>query len=387
MNPKILTEAHWKTTSLKLKIKGPELQKALAAYDKTPSDDHAARMTGILEIRKHALNLKKSKEAASAPDAQKHLADLIAALEAEQKEVVKQKAAAEKSDAEEKKQAAAKADNDAEADEEEQKEDDGEDEQYAGMLLKALQKLKSGKGDVFEFIVCDGKPLPAVMIAKKISPKHKEQLAEVAGSKRFLHVGRCHAQDGKFAFEMDKPVSGLAQKLQASIKHHTGKKFPIVVGNEVAGEDDETARDGKAEAAPAPKLPRAELSNAPQVWHGTRDLLEQNINALKSAIRKQCADQADDFVDKVNADMEKMGAILEKLDTRLAHSLEKAHGSKDAAARSAELKKSKGILTEYISYVKAEPLIAHIDANPFGVKTNLKAILAGSLTHMAQAIA
>jgi hypothetical protein len=31
-------------------------------------------------------------------------------------------------------------------------------------------------------------------------------------------------------------------------------------------------------------------------------------------------------------------------------------------------------------------LIEHIDANPFGVKTNLKAVLTNSLTHMAKAI-
>ena len=103
------------------------------------------------------------------------------------------------------------------------------------MLLKAFQKLKSAKDEVFEFIVCDGKPHPAVMIARKISPRHKEQLAEVAGSKRFLHIGRCRAQDGKFAFEMDKPISGLARKLQLSIKHHTGKEVPHHSGKRACG--------------------------------------------------------------------------------------------------------------------------------------------------------
>jgi hypothetical protein len=31
-------------------------------------------------------------------------------------------------------------------------------------------------------------------------------------------------------------------------------------------------------------------------------------------------------------------------------------------------------------------MIAHIDANPFGLQTNLKKILSDSLTHMAQSI-
>src|SRR5690242_7422870 len=118
MDLKILTEAHWKTASLKLKIKGPDLQKALAAYDKTDDNDHDGLLDGIAEIRKHALNLKKSKEVAAVPAALKHLAELIAALEAEQKEVAKEKAALEKSDAAEKK-VAAKSGNEADEDEDE----------------------------------------------------------------------------------------------------------------------------------------------------------------------------------------------------------------------------------------------------------------------------
>src|SRR4051812_30359856 len=106
MDPKILTEAHWKTTALKFKIKGPELQKALAAYDKTPDNDHNGLLEGIAEIRKHALTLKKSKEVAAEPTALKHLADLLAALEAEQREVARQQEAAAKSEAETKKQSA-----------------------------------------------------------------------------------------------------------------------------------------------------------------------------------------------------------------------------------------------------------------------------------------
>src|SRR5207249_3361769 len=165
---------------------------------------------------------------------------------------------------------------------------------------------------------------------------------------------------------------------QDAIKHHTGKKLPILVGNETADAEDE----GDAAVVALPKLPRAELANAPQVWHGTRDILHKNINALKKAVQAKYADEDPDFVDQVNDDMEKMGVIIEKLDTRLAHSLEKANASQDAAARKTELTKAKAILAEYIKYVKAEPLIEHIDANPFGVKTNLKAVLAGSLTHM-----
>jgi len=50
------------------------------------------------------------------------------------------------------------------------------------------------------------------------------------------------------------------------------------------------------------------------------------------------------------------------------------------------LQESKGILAEYIRYVGSEPLIAHLDSNPFGVKTELKATLSKSLTQLARTI-
>ena len=47
---------------------------------------------------------------------------------------------------------------------------------------------------------------------------------------------------------------------------------------------------------------------------------------------------------------------------------------------------AKAILAEYIRYVGSEPLIAHLDSNPFGVKTELRATLSKSLTQLARAI-
>jgi len=377
MDAKILTETGWKTAAAKFKIKSNDLQKALAEYDKTQDDEHDDLLAGIVEIRKHALALKKSKAVAEAPAAMKYLAELLAALEAEQRDVAKEKGDAEKDDAEAKKHEKQEEDEEAEAEEDEE-----EDEEYEKALLTAFMKLKGAKDVAYEFIVCDAKPHCAVMIAKKIGARHKATLSEVTGSKRFLHTGVCRVENGKFRFEMEKSVAGLAKKLQDAIKHYTGKKLPIMVGNESADAEDE----GEAVAVAPPKLPRADLANAPHVWHGTRDILHKNINALKKAVQAKYADEDPDFVDEVNNNMEKMGIIIEKLDTRLANSLEKANATQDAGARKSELANAKAILAEYIKYVKAEPLIEHIDHNPFGVNTNLKAVLAGSLTHMAQAI-
>ena len=135
-----------------------------------------------------------------------------------------------------------------------------------------------------------------------------------------------------------------------------------------------------------PKLGKPDLSKAPEVWHGTRDILNTNIQELKKGIRAHYGAEHPDILKEIDSNLVKLDGPLGKLDTRLADSLKKAHAAKDDATRNAELKNSKAILTDYIKYVKLEPLIAHMDKNPFGVDTQLKKVLIDALTHMAQSI-
>ena len=131
----------------------------------------------LSEIKQTALQLKKSRDAAGNKDLLKYLGDLVSAAEAEQRDVTKDKAEAQK---DEKKAAETKKNEDEDEDDEEEEEEGA----YQDKLLAALKKLKGSKGMGYQFIVCDGKP-PAVMIAKRIAPKHKDELAKVTGNKRF----------------------------------------------------------------------------------------------------------------------------------------------------------------------------------------------------------
>ena len=89
---------------------------------------------------------------------------------------------------------------------------------------------------------------------------------------------------------------------------------------------------------------------------------------------------------EIDNNMHKIDAITGKLDHKLAESLQKASSAANDGARVAELRVARGILNEYIRYVNSEPLIAHIDQNPFGVKCNLRQVLATSLNHMTQSL-
>ena len=135
-----------------------------------------------------------------------------------------------------------------------------------------------------------------------------------------------------------------------------------------------------------PKLGKASLAKAPEVWHGTRGILDTNIKELKKAIRQEYSSEHPDVLAAIEKNVTKLDVILDKLDHRLAESFGKAHSAPNDAARKAELKNSKIILADYIKYVKSEPMIAQIDSNPFGVDTKLKQVMMDSLTHLAQVI-
>jgi hypothetical protein len=139
--------------------------------------------------------------------------------------------------------------------------------------------------------------------------------------------------------------------------------------------------------APPEDLGKPTLDRAPQVWHGTRNILDHNINELKRAIRQEYSNEHPTLLAEIDQNVQRVDVILEKLDVRLAQTLERAGAAKDAAKRKAELASAKTIIADYIAFVKSEPLIEHIDKNPFGVNAQVRRIITDSLTHMIKSIA
>lgn len=369
----------WKGIATKNKLKDNGLQKALAAYENLEDKQHDARLKAIASVAQLAATLKKAKEITSLPEVVKYLANVVGAAEAEKGEIVKTKAIADKAQIEAKK-------HEAQAKQDSQKTDDEQEEQgdYKSKLLAAFQKLKGAKDLAFQFIVCDAKPHAAIMIAKQIGPKHKEELTKVTGgSKRFLHLGTCQFQDGKFTFAMEKPVSGLARILQDSIKNFTGKKLPIKVGAETA-EEDEAGQPGTAPAQPS-SVNTHVLETAPEIWRDTCNTVKSSLTQLKAAVLKEFANEEPGLAAQIARNMARLDEIVSHFDHRLAESMAKARAAKDPAARQLELKNSRSIFAEHLKYLKSEEvLIAHIDENPYGIKTNLKQTLTEKLNHLAQ---
>jgi hypothetical protein len=266
----------------------------------------------------------------------------------------------------------------------------GKDSPIGKLVTLSLHQLKGNEDLRYEFVVCDAKPIPALMIAKKITSQHKEMLTEATDSKKFLHKGHCYFKDGHVVFEPETPSSGIVAKVKLAIHQHTGKKHPVRVGDEssegeaAAPSSGSVLGAGKAGvAAVAESKPVPEMVKAPQVWKLTCDTVLGDIKELGKAVRTQCADEPADFTKEINGYMKKLESRIESFGLKLAHSLAKANEAKDAAVRKNELTNAKAIIAQTIK--EAKPLAAVVDENPF-VKTNFTGQLTTGLTQVAQAI-
>jgi hypothetical protein len=149
---------------------------------------------------------------------------------------------------------------------------------------------------------------------------------------------------------------------------------------------------GKPPPAPNPLAPpedlgAATLARAPEVWHGTRAILDHNIDELKRAIRQEYASEHPTLLAEIDQNVQRVDVILEKLDARLADTLQRAGATTNATQRKAEIVNAKTILADYVAFVKSEPLIDHIDKNPFGVQVQVRKTITDSLTHVIKSIA
>ena len=214
MDSKLLTHAGWNTIVRKFNVKDNGLLRALADYQKLDDDDHAERLKAIAKVSQLAERLAKVKEVAANEDVVDYLDDAGKAADLEQQQIAKAKVTADQAEAIAKKEEAL-------------------EDKYEIKLWAMLQKIRSTRGLAYECIVCLSQPL-GVNVAPRITQQHKDQLTKLHdGCKRFLS-GSCSFENGKYAFTFEHPISGMARKLQDSIKTALGKTLPIMVGAETS---------------------------------------------------------------------------------------------------------------------------------------------------------
>lgn len=398
MSSKFLSDSGWKDVAAKNKIKDNGLLKILADHKRIGDDKHDDALESLDQILKLATQLKKAKDVGAASGAAKYVAEVIDAAEADRRVVMKAKAEADKVNAK------AEADTKAKAAADKKDDDDDDDEEVSTLLTTKMVPLLRAvnKGESMHALVASAGKQVAVMLSRKpISPSRRKLLADELGGIggiKYL-VGHCVREEHMTTFVLKTQVAGLAKRLKVALLQQTGLRVKLRARGEDGETDEDLEEPAQAEgddsgadddasggAGQGAKASSPELTNAPQAWEGTRELLQTNINALKKAVQAQVAGEGGEIVDDINGQLQKLDRILGRLDRRLGDSLATAAAARGADGRNTALQEAKVILADYIRYVRSEPLIDHLDNNPFGVKTDLKATLSKSLTQLAQAI-
>jgi len=136
----------------------------------------------------------------------------------------------------------------------------------------------------------------------------------------------------------------------------------------------------------APKGNPALLSLAAIEWRKIHVHADQRIEALKTAIKAHYAGRPPKLLAEIEGGVAKLDAVLDKVDQQLADAMADAATARDEGVRKSHLKNAKSLLLKDAAYIKTDPLIAHMDHNPFGVEMNLKGLLAAGLVKAAKAL-
>jgi hypothetical protein len=262
--------------------------------------------------------------------------------------------------------------------------DDEEKGAYDERLKNALQNLRSSRKP-YACIVNLAKPVDLFWLSRgQVNAKQKEMLTSLSGTKNFSKAGTVTRIDNTLVIDIQGAGKGMAGRIQTAIQKAVGMRLKVMVGGEVAEESEEvSAADAKA-AAPAKAAPS--LAKAPQVWRGTHDMLAKRIGMLKDSVRKHYGPQGKELLAQIDRQLAQLDAVTDKLDRSLSDALAEvarapADQRRDATARAARQ------AADYIAWVKKDPLVRHIDGNPFGVPTQIEALVSKSLGEIAKSLA
>lgn len=214
-------------------------------------------------------------------------------------------------------------------------------------------------------------------------------IKDLKGTKKPLCSGLCSLEQGKISLAVHKGKldPGLLKSHAPIFKDLFGKEVLIAAAG--GHEPDKAAQSPAPPAQGGPEqkaaVQHAKLTQAAQHWGGTKNMVDTRIKELVRAVKAHYAQAAPGLVSEIDKSMQKIDATLGKLDHRLTESL-KACAAANGPARESELKKTRILLEEYKRTVKSEQMIAHIDRNPFGVKTNLQGSLTDSLNKAEQSL-
>lgn len=141
---------------------------------------------------------------------------------------------------------------------------------------------------------------------------------------------------------------------------------------------------GAAPAAPGGPAAAGTLAKSSLAWVATRKKIESDLGKLKGEIMAACKGQ--DIEAALEAGFrDKVEPVLAKLDASLSQKLDEVNKATDAGERTKLVAEAKQIMQRYQSFVASEPIIKHLDENPF-VPLQISKTLMATLSTLSNAV-
>ncbi len=239
---KVLNDSAWKDVLAKNKgLKDNGLQKALAEFKKLGDDEFDDAQKILAQVQKLVAQLKKSKEIAAVPAADKFLVELTKAADTAERDVAKDKAEADK-----KAKAKADADKKAKAAAAKKTDDEDDDEEDTPDLLttklKVLLRLVARGERMHALLGKSGKKVVVMLSRKPIPPARRKMLAdELGGGSTKYYPGHCSLEAGATTFVLKAEVAGMSKLVKLALMDQTGLRVNKV---KCRGEDGDDEHSG-----------------------------------------------------------------------------------------------------------------------------------------------
>jgi hypothetical protein len=130
--------------------------------------------------------------------------------------------------------------------------------------------------------------------------------------------------------------------------------------------------------------PNVRLTQARLAWNNAKSAAAIGLHQVEKAILADI--EGASYADEVKANLYRLHAVFDRLDTRLIDALDKALQQSDEQERKWLQAQAAGIVQEYLGYLRNDPVLAQIDDNPF-VQVSISAELTKTLTDLAKELA
>jgi len=241
--------------------------------------------------------------------------------------------------------------------------------------IKFIKKLAGGERKIEEAFKALSLTQYKVVLEKVKDDEEVEDVVETDDKDLDLSAGA--DEDDEAPADEEEGAAADASDDEEEEEEPEDEKVEASASDEEDEEDDDEEEEDEEEEeeapAPAPAAPMAPaklaaLAAAPKVYRDTHAVIGKHIDKLKDAVKEVYKSEAPELIAKIEEGLKQLDSAISSFDHSIADEMEKAHKAKDEATRHAHLEKCRALHAKNIRTLASNPILKHIENNPFGVQ-------------------